>query len=125
MKSTIPNGDTLGKRMVRAREAAGLSTAQLARRLGVKTATLTQWEADRSEPRSDRLRALAGHLNVSLIWFLVGRGSAPASDGPFAQEVRLLKLEINALGEAATQIVDRLERLGQRLDEIDLPETPE
>ena len=110
--------DTLGKRIVRAREAAQLSTAQLARRIGIRTATLTQWESDSSEPRSDRLRAIAGHLNVSLIWLLAGRGSAPTDSSPLAQEIQLIKTEISALGEAAAQIAERLDHLGQRLDDI-------
>jgi transcriptional regulator with XRE-family HTH domain len=118
MNETMQDSDTLGKRIVRAREAAQLSTAQLARRIGIRTSTLTQWEADSSEPRSDRLRAIAGHLNVSMIWLLIGRGSAPTDSGPLAQEIRLLKTEIGALGEAATQIAERLEHLGQRLDDI-------
>src|SRR3546814_11137748 len=41
--------DTIGGRIGRAREAAGLSVAQAARRLGVKTATWQGWE--RSEER--------------------------------------------------------------------------
>jgi transcriptional regulator with XRE-family HTH domain len=117
--------DTLGKRIARAREAAQLSTAQLARRIGIRTATLTQWETDASEPRSDRLRALAGHLNVSLIWLLVGRGTAPSDNGPVAQEVRLLKAEIGALGEAAAQIAERLEHLGQRLEDLSVAQDGE
>jgi len=125
MDDKIADSDTLGKRIVRAREAAQLSTAQLARRVGIRTTTLTQWESDATEPRSDRLRAIAGHLNVSLIWLLVGRGSAPAEQEPLAQEVRLLRTEISALGEAATQIAERLDRLGRRLAEVDLPPASE
>jgi len=125
MDDKTADSDTLGKRIVRAREAAQLSTAQLARRVGIRTTTLTQWESDATEPRSDRLRAIAGHLNVSLIWLLVGRGSAPAEQEPLAQEVRLLRTEISALGEAATQIAERLDRLGRRLAEVDLPPASE
>jgi transcriptional regulator with XRE-family HTH domain len=122
MTETKQDSDTLGKRIVRAREAAQLSTAQLARRIGIRTATLTQWESDNTEPRSDRLRALAGHLNVSLIWLLVGRGSAPTDHGSLAQEVQLIKTEISALGEAAAQLAERLDHLGQRLDDISVSE---
>ena len=46
------SADTLGGRIVHARELQDLTTAQLARRVGVKTATLHEWETDRSEPRS-------------------------------------------------------------------------
>ena len=57
--------DTLGGRIVYAREQQDLTTAQLARRVGVKTDTMQGWESDRSEPRSNRLLTLAGMLNVS------------------------------------------------------------
>jgi transcriptional regulator with XRE-family HTH domain len=54
-----------------------LTTSQLARRLGIKTETLHDWETDRSEPRSNRLLTLAGVLNVSPTWLLTGAGEAP------------------------------------------------
>lgn len=57
---------TLGKRIARARDGAGLSSARLARRVGVKMATLSNWETDKSEPRANKLMALAGMLNASL-----------------------------------------------------------
>ncbi|MEO1747696.1 MAG: helix-turn-helix domain-containing protein [Pseudomonadota bacterium] len=69
-------GDTMGGRIVAAREATGHTTAQLARRLGIKSATLQNWENDRAEPRSNKLFMLAGMLNVSPTWILTGRGSA-------------------------------------------------
>ena len=68
---------TLGKRIARARDGAGLSSAQLARRVGVKTATLSNWETDKSEPRANKLMALAGMLNASLTWLVTGRGDGP------------------------------------------------
>ena len=55
---------TVAERMVSAREALGLSTAQLARRLGVQTRTLSAWETGASEPRSNRLVNLAGVREV-------------------------------------------------------------
>jgi transcriptional regulator with XRE-family HTH domain len=71
------SADTLGGRIVYAREAQELTTSQLARRLGIKTETLHDWETDRSEPRSNRLLTLAGVLNVSPTWLLTGAGEAP------------------------------------------------
>ena len=70
---------TLGERIVSARESMGLTTAQLARRLGVKTATLSSWDADRSEPRANRIATLAAMTNVSLIWLLSADGEGPAA----------------------------------------------
>ena len=72
--------DTLGGRLLRAREASGMSEAALARRIGVKTSTLTAWESDRSEPRANKLSMVAGMLNVSLQWLLFGVGPSPESD---------------------------------------------
>jgi HTH-type transcriptional regulator, cell division transcriptional repressor len=75
--SGSPDLDTMGGRLSRARDALGLSTAQLARRLGVQTATISAWETDRSQPRANRLSMLAGVLNVSPSWLLYGVGTAP------------------------------------------------
>ena len=49
-----PDAATFGDRMAGAREQAGMSQAQLARRLGVKKGTIVAWEEDRSDPRAMR-----------------------------------------------------------------------
>ena len=54
---------TLGGRVFQAREAAGMTVAQVINRLGVRKATYMAWEADRSEPRANKLVALAGILS--------------------------------------------------------------
>lgn len=63
----------IGPRIRVARENAGLSRSEAARKLGVAEATLEAWETDQEEPRANRLHMLAGLLNVSLPWFLEGR----------------------------------------------------
>ena len=76
---------TFGDRLAVAREAQGLTQAALARRLGVRRDTIEAWEADRSEPRANRLQMLAGLLNVSIAWLLTGEGdgvNAPPADRP-------------------------------------------
>ncbi len=67
------NAETLGQRIVQARERAELSTAQLARRLGVKTRTMTAWERDESSPRTNRLLMLSQMLGVAPIWLVEGK----------------------------------------------------
>ena len=62
-----PEAATFGDRVAAAREAAGMTQAQLARRLGVKKTTLTGWEQDLSEPRANKLTMMAGLLNVSMV----------------------------------------------------------
>ena len=63
---------TMGERIEAARKSKGLSASQLARRVGVKVSTMNNWESDRSEPRANKLVALAGVLSVNMIWLLEG-----------------------------------------------------
>lgn len=120
--SDLPDLDTMGGRLSRARDAAGMSAAQLARRLGVQTSTLQAWEADRSQPRANRLSMLSGVLGVSLSWLLHGVGSAPAEDDASAMETglthqldRLKRLNEETAG-LIEQIENDLQRLAQRHD---------
>lgn len=68
---------SIGERIATARNHIQLSTAQLSRRLGVQTKTLSRWQNDISQPRSNRLAMLAGVLGVSPQWLLVGTGTGP------------------------------------------------
>jgi DNA-binding transcriptional regulator YiaG len=54
-KEHSASADTLGARIVLAREDQHLSTSQLARRMGIQTETLRNWETGRKQPRSNRL----------------------------------------------------------------------
>lgn len=81
--NTIPfrsgrlDGDTLGGRIWRARDALGLSLADLAARLGLPEETVSDWERDHTEPRTNALFRLAGVLSVSPSWLIAGIGEAP------------------------------------------------
>jgi HTH-type transcriptional regulator, cell division transcriptional repressor len=109
---------TFGDRLVGAREAAGMSPEDLARRLGVKLKTVRGWEQDLSEPRANKLQMLAGVLNVSIMWLLNGEGDGidgpddeatlPADVVDLLSDIRQVKLEVTALGA-------RLGRLEKRL----------
>ena len=111
---------TLGDRLARAREAAGMTQSQLARRLGVKLTTLKNWEADRSEPRANRLQMLSGLLNVSFVWLMTGvatdSGSAPEEQLPeglpdILAELRELRVVQGQLAERTGQLEKRLRAL--------------
>ncbi len=75
---------TFGDRLFAAREAAGMKRGTLAKRLGVKKSTISAWEEDLSEPRANRLSMLAGVLNVSIRWLLMGEGDG--LDAPVENE---------------------------------------
>lgn len=109
---------TFGDRLVAAREAAGLSTAQLASHVGVRAKTLENWESDRSEPRANRAQMLAGVLNVSIVWMLTGEGEGgvdpAAAAAPSAETGDLLR-ELRDIRIQQHRLVDRMARLEKRL----------
>lgn len=107
--------ETIGQRISFARERAGLSTAQAARRLGVKTRTLTRWERDENEPRPNRLVMLALMLGVSPAWLLQGAdGFEPQLAAPGTTDIRdQLAAVRRAIGELSG-IVDGLTVLVER-----------
>ncbi len=105
---------TLGERICKARDIAGLSTAQLARRLGIKTATMHSWESDRSEPRSNKLVLLAGILNVSPTWLLVGRGAPPVAEDT-ATDIDSLRVALDKIQKQAQGLAEEIAVLQSRL----------
>ncbi|WP_305987141.1 helix-turn-helix domain-containing protein [Roseibium sp. MMSF_3544] len=113
--STRSSEYTLGERICKARDASGLSTAQLARRLGIKTATLQSWESDRSEPRSNKLVLLAGVLNVSPTWLLVGRGTPPVAEENLSADLDSMKVALDRIQRQAQALADEIEQLQERL----------
>ena len=121
-----PDAATFGDRVAGAREAAGMTQAQLARRLGVRKATLVGWEEDLSEPRANKLSMMAGLLNVSIMWLLTGEGdgtSAPDSDevyepdlSAFLAELREIRADMRANAERASRLEKRMRQALQRAE---------
>jgi len=110
-----PDTATFGDRVAASREGAGMTQAQLARRLGVKKNTLMGWEQDLSEPRANKLSMMAGLLNVSIMWLLTGEGdglTAPTEDAHTADFTGILAElhEIRASMRANTERAARLEK---------------
>jgi transcriptional regulator with XRE-family HTH domain len=113
-----PESETVGERIVHAREAAGLSTAQLARRAGVLTKTLQAWELDQLLPRGNQFVKLAGILNVSPTWLWVERGDSP-SDEMTSTELENLQESLSFLRGRLLSVIDGLERLERRLEKYE------
>lgn len=108
---------TFGDRIAAAREALGMSQAQLARRLGVKAQTIDAWEEDRSEPRANKLQMLAGMLNVSMVWLMTGAGEGvgPPEKGARDRAMESLLSELRETRMAQLRLAERLSRLEKRL----------
>jgi len=113
---TRPADASLADRLVYAREACGLSTAQVARRLGVRTNTLTGWESGAREPRSNRVVMLAGVLNVSPGWLLSGDGAAP--EGGF-EDVALIRGELRRLQTLHEETARTIERITNHVETLE------
>jgi len=113
-----PETSTFGDRIAGAREAAGMSQSELARRLGVRLSTLRGWEDDRSEPRANKLQMMAGLLNVSLVWLLngVGEGAPNLTDDTAADitamlnELRDIRLQVSRQSERMALLEKRLRK---------------
>lgn len=111
------DGDTLGGRITRARDLAGLALEDTASRIGVTAETLSEWETDRSEPRANKVMTLAGVMGVSPAWLISGAGHAPQPPG-ISTAVDEMAGEINRLREYALQITACVETLEGRLNTL-------
>lgn len=112
---------TFGDRLTAAREAQGLSTTELARRLGVKLKTIEAWENDTSEPRANKLQMVAGLLNVSIRWLLTGEGegvSEPASVEEMEADAKALLRDLQQMRQQMTTLATRMGMVEKRLRTI-------
>jgi transcriptional regulator with XRE-family HTH domain len=113
-----PQSATFGDRVAGAREAADMTQRELAKRLGVKLATLRGWEDDIFEPRANKLQMLAGLLNVSLTWLIDGVGhgvDAPGEETVVSDDMQDVLAELRALKERANRTANRLGSLEKKL----------
>jgi transcriptional regulator with XRE-family HTH domain len=109
---------TFGDRMTGAREAAGLSQAELAKRLGVKVKTIRAWENDRSEPRANRLQMLAGIMGVSIMWLLNGEGDGldgPVTHQEIPEDLAQILSDMRTLRVEQARLAEKTARLEKRL----------
>ena len=102
---------TLGGRISMAREATGFSVADVVKRLGVRANTYEAWEADRSEPRANKLVALAGILNVSPPYLLSGLGKQPPQSALHERQITQLKVQVEQLEQSLRTATASLRRL--------------
>ncbi|NIZ60069.1 transcriptional regulator [Sedimentitalea sp. CY04] len=113
-----PDAATFGDRVAGAREVASMTQAQLARRLGVKKATLLGWEQDLSEPRANKLSMMAGVLNVSMTWLITGEGegmSQPSEEIIVAGDFSEILAELREIRSEMRNNADRTARLEKKL----------
>ena len=113
---------TLGERICNARQAAGLTLNLASHLAGVKSSTLRDWERDRSEPRVNKLVALAGIFGVSPTHLLAEEGN---SSNPFVvnkgrreKVIALCKAEIAEIEKQQIILTKKLGHVSKLLKKI-------
>ena len=112
-----PDVATFGDRLAAARDAAGLSQAAFAKRLGVKASTIRKWEEDLAEPRANRLSMMAGLLGVTITWLITGQGEGldrPEAD-PLSEDLKGLLTELRDLRFSFSAKAEQVGRIEKRL----------
>ncbi len=83
---------TIGKRIARKREEAGLNQSELARRLGVSPQAVQKWESEVSTPRGKRLEEIAFNLNTTASYLF--SGEEPKARGPISNAQLLGPMDV-------------------------------
>ncbi len=113
---------TLGGRLYASRQNAGMSLHMVASLLGVKSSTLKSWENDRSEPRVNKLVALAGVLGVSPTHFLAEEGNdgvdVSALEGSRVRLIKMLKEEISLVVEQQKKLNQQIRKMEALLKKL-------
>ena len=113
---------TLGERICNARQEAGLTLYLASHLAGVKASTLRDWERDRSEPRVNKLVALAGIFGVSPTHLLAEEGHSDnpvvVTNGRQEKVMALLKAEIAEIEKQQTALNQRLGEVSKLLKKV-------
>ncbi len=78
----------LGQRLTRARNHAHMKQKDVAEYFGISSQAISQWEAERTRPDSQRLASLARLFHVRLEWLLDESGPMVSEGSPPSAEVR-------------------------------------
>ncbi len=120
-----PPPDSLGERIFDLRQKNGLSLEQLSRQLGVRARTLKNWETDRSEPRINKLVALAGLLGVAPTYLIAREGYGGSADtgipaGPSSdiQAVAGLRRQLDELESKHKQSLKLIRQMRKQIQDL-------
>ena len=113
---------TLGERICKARQAAGLTLNLASHLAGVKASTLRDWERDRSEPRVNKLVALAGIFGVSPTHLLAEEGNSNnpvvVTKGRHEKVIALCKAEMADIEKQQIELTKRLSQVLKLLKKV-------
>ena len=110
----------LKERIKNSRIAAKMTQEELARAVGKTRNAVAQWESGASRPRLNTLEDIAGALNVSLEWLLLGDKDAGECDSRQISDRPAIKL-IPVYGQAVAGINGEFAFDGKKLFEVPCP----
>jgi len=61
---------SLGDRIRKARESAGMEQKHVAEEMGVSAGSVSKWEGNQRKPSIDTIRKLSRFTNVDILWLL-------------------------------------------------------
>lgn len=108
----MDNAVTMGQRLTLAREAAGLSRPQLAKKVGLTRAAVNQWEADAVKGiKPENLLNVCEVLKIEPWWLVFGEGPQEASShaGSRKRESRWLGVASALSTERGDELLSYLE----------------
>lgn len=109
------DADTLGGRIAHARDMAGKTIEEASAQVGVTDDTYSEWENDRSEPRSNKLTTLAGILGVAPIWLISGVGDGP--DSTITQvSLSEMRNELDRLRLLSGEVISGIDAVQDRIE---------
>ncbi|WP_295735618.1 helix-turn-helix transcriptional regulator [uncultured Bartonella sp.] len=110
----------LKERIKNSRIAAKMTQEELARAVGKTRNAVAQWESGATHPRPNTLEDIAGALNVSLEWLLVGDKDVGECDSRQISDRPAIKL-IPVYGQAVAGINGEFAFDGKKLFEVPCP----
>ena len=110
----------LKERIKNSRITAKMTQEELAKAVGKTRNAVTQWESGAAHPRPNTLEDIAGALNVSLEWLLLGNKNAGEYDSRQISGRPAIKL-IPVYGQAVAGINGEFAFDGKKLFEVPCP----
>ncbi len=121
-KKTRDEAVAMGRRITEYREKAGLNQSGLADRLGIKAQSVQQWEKGQTQPRPEKLRAIAAALGCSIHALT---SDVVDHDGLFNEAVPLPRVATKRIPLVSTAPAGApRDELDQRIAEIREPTVP-
>lgn len=115
---------TVGKRIREARKAKGINQGELAEKLGVSLDTVSRWETEKRQPRSDDLANLSRELDVSIAYLM---GVMDTLELPSTESIQILELpgEYKLKSKSEKEVYPEPElEITQKLSSMPTPRTP-